>query len=43
MCVKLGLKIHNRLGKNVRKSQGVFFDSHRYSTFCVMEPVYEGS
>ena len=25
MCVKFGLKISNRLGKNVRKSQGDFF------------------
>jgi len=30
MLVKFGLKIPNRLGKNVRKSQGdgIFFDSH---------------
>jgi len=26
--VKFGLKIPNRLGKNVGKSQGGFFDSH---------------
>jgi len=25
--VKFGLKIRNRLGKNVRKPHGVFFDS----------------
>jgi len=28
MRVEFGLKIPSRLGKNVRKSQGGFFDSH---------------
>jgi len=35
--VKFGLKIPNRLGKNVRKFQGDFFDSH--CTVVVIQPV----
>ena len=35
--VKFGLKIPNRFGKNVRKIQGVFFDSHcRYVTSSIV-------
>jgi len=37
-CVKFGLKIPNRLGKNVRKPQGrFFFDSHRTLTMPAMQ------
>jgi len=37
ILVKFGLKIPNRLGKNVRKSQGgIFFDSHcRFTTYLL--------